>query len=65
VKEMVASGDLQAKLPKKTNGSHASLDDRLKALINTDRVMLFMKGSPDNPKCGFSKSIVTILNDKQ
>ncbi|KAK6009549.1 glutaredoxin, partial [Ostertagia ostertagi] len=25
--------------------------------------MLFMKGSPDNPKCGFSKQTVALLNE--
>jgi glutaredoxin-related protein len=42
-----------------------SLEDRLKALINRQPVMLFMKGSPDGPKCGFSKSIIAILNSKR
>ena len=26
--------------------------------------MLFMKGSPESPKCGFSRTIVDILNDE-
>ncbi|GAU91682.1 hypothetical protein RvY_03892 [Ramazzottius varieornatus] len=40
-----------------------TLDERLKDLINYDKVMLFMKGSPNEPRCGFSKQIVAILND--
>lgn len=28
------------------------LDQRLKDLVNYDRVMLFMKGSPAEPRCG-------------
>ena len=32
-------------------------------LINAAHVMLFMKGVPSAPKCGFSKKIVQILND--
>ncbi|KAK6048762.1 hypothetical protein COOONC_13733 [Cooperia oncophora] len=28
------------------------LNTRLKRLIESHRLMLFMKGSPDNPKCG-------------
>jgi Grx4 family monothiol glutaredoxin len=35
---------------------------RLKELINTAPVMLFMKGSPTEPRCGFSRKIVDILN---
>ncbi len=36
---------------------------RLHALINKSPVMLFMKGSPDEPRCGFSNTIVGILRD--
>jgi Grx4 family monothiol glutaredoxin len=42
----------------------ASLEDRLKALINTAPVMLFMKGAPDAPRCGFSRQIVEILREE-
>ncbi|CAH0583011.1 unnamed protein product [Chrysodeixis includens] len=38
------------------------LEDRLKALINRHNVMLFMKGNRDQPRCGFSKTIIQILN---
>ena len=39
-----------------------SIDDRLKELINRSRVIVFMKGLPSAPKCGFSRQIVEILN---
>ncbi|CAN8246240.1 unnamed protein product [Cochlearia groenlandica] len=38
-----------------------SLEDKLKTLINSEKVMLFMKGSPDEPKCGFSSKVVKAL----
>lgn len=37
------------------------LEERLKQLTNAAPVMLFMKGSPDAPQCGFSSKIVSIL----
>ena len=37
------------------------IEDRLKALIASSRVMLFMKGSPNSPQCGFSASAVKLL----
>jgi Grx4 family monothiol glutaredoxin len=40
-----------------------SIDDRLKKLLNSAPVLLFMKGSPDAPQCGFSRSIVGLLQD--
>ena len=65
VKELVASGEFQTMLPTVTDDeSHLTLDDRLKQLITRDPVMLFMKGSPDSPRCGFSKTMVGLLNDK-
>lgn len=35
---------------------------RLRGLINSSPVMLFMKGSAADPKCGFSKSLVALLD---
>lgn len=32
--------------------------------MEQDKVMLFMKGSPDAPRCGFSRKIVNILKDQ-
>lgn len=40
-----------------------SLEDRLTGLINRSKVMLFMKGDRNAPRCGFSKQIIQILND--
>lgn len=42
--------------------SQQPLEERLKALINKHNVMVFMKGSRDAPRCGFSKTLVQILN---
>ena len=41
-----------------------SLDDRLKELVNRSKVMLFMKGLPSQPRCGFSRQTVDILNEQ-
>lgn len=40
-----------------------SLDERLEMLVNQSPVMLFMKGSPDAPRCGFSQKAVQALRD--
>ncbi|CAO4376872.1 unnamed protein product [Caenorhabditis nigoni] len=39
-----------------------ALNNRLKSLITSHRVMLFMKGNPSAPRCGFSRTIVDLLN---
>ena len=35
---------------------------RIDDLVKTNDVLLFMKGTPDMPQCGFSMRAVTILN---
>nr|XP_039265937.1 glutaredoxin-3-like [Styela clava] len=61
LKEMDEEDELDEMLPKPT--TKESLEDRLKKLINQDKIMLFMKGEPDAPRCGFSKKIVEILKE--
>lgn len=39
-------------------------NERLLKLMNQSKVVLFMKGSPDEPRCGFSKRIVALLRDQ-
>lgn len=31
--------------------------------INSSKVFLFMKGTPEDPQCGFSAQVVSILNE--
>lgn len=38
------------------------LRDRLDTLVRGDRVVLFMKGSPDAPRCGFSARVVELID---
>ncbi len=37
------------------------LEERLKAQIAENAVLIYMKGSPDEPRCGFSAQAVSIL----
>lgn len=57
IKEMLASGELQKQLVKKQN-----LEERLKSLVNRSSVMVFMKGNPSEPKCGFSRTLITLFD---
>ncbi len=38
-----------------------SIQDVIKDQVSKHRVVLYMKGSPDFPQCGFSASVVGIL----
>lgn len=46
----------------KENGSYATLNERLKALINSSDLVVFMKGTSEAPQCGFSANTCAILN---
>lgn len=46
-----------------TQDPQKALDERLDRLIHGDTVMLFMKGTPAAPRCGFSRQAVELLND--
>ena len=39
--------------------------DYIHNLVHNNKVVLFMKGSPDFPQCGFSSLVVSILNNMQ
>lgn len=43
--------------------AQGSLDDRLRALIKKSKVMIFMKGDRNTPRCGFSKTLIQIMNE--
>ncbi len=38
-----------------------SIQDVIKDQVTKNRVVLYMKGSPDFPQCGFSANVVNIL----
>lgn len=39
-----------------------STQDRIREMVQKNRVFLFMKGTPDFPQCGFSMRAASILN---
>jgi len=58
IKEMMETGEFQGMIPIKVK-----LEDRLKKLVGKAPVMIFMKGDPETPKCGFSRTLMGILKD--
>ena len=47
-----------------TEGQKEELETRLKELVKAAPVMLFMKGTPSAPQCGFSRTIVGMLREQ-
>ena len=47
--------------------THNKMNPEMKKIIeqkiNSSKVFLFMKGTPDDPQCGFSAQIVSILEE--
>lgn len=67
MKEMETDGSLKEALATATadeEKGEQSLEDRLKSLISRDPVMVFMKGDPAEPKCGFSRKICELLKSQ-
>mmetsp|Transcript_14699 Transcript_14699/g.22963 ORF Transcript_14699/g.22963 Transcript_14699/m.22963 type:complete len:341 (+) Transcript_14699:143-1165(+) len=62
LREMAEDGDVAAQLHVSPAATPQTLEERLKELINRQRIVLFMKGLPSAPKCGFSRQIVEILD---
>ncbi len=67
MKELDSEGELKAMMPPEVfapapsaAGSPASLE----ALVRKSPVMLFMKGTAEQPKCGFSSSMVQLLREQ-
>ncbi|KAK2171970.1 hypothetical protein NP493_1009g01009 [Ridgeia piscesae] len=58
LKELVESGEFKSMLPKQE-----SMEVRLRALINQQPIMLFMKGTPEEARCGFSRTMIQILSE--
>ncbi len=44
--------------------SKEALHERLSSLVKAAPVMLFMKGTPSAPQCGFSRQLVALLREK-
>jgi monothiol glutaredoxin len=49
-------------LSKDTNAMSDAVRAEIRAKIEANPVMLFMKGTPQFPQCGFSAAVVQILN---
>jgi monothiol glutaredoxin len=41
--------------------SEPTLKERVEELIRDNRILLFMKGTPEAPQCGFSMRVVNVL----
>lgn len=48
----------------KINGEQNEIQEFLKDAVNSHEILLFMKGSPEAPQCGFSARTVQILNNE-
>lgn len=64
LKEMDEDGSLLEAVGSSSKGTEKPLNERLQDLIKQSQVMLFMKGNPEQPRCGFSGKIVKILQEK-
>ena len=64
-----AGEELETKLKNDTNKTlfdenlyMKNINDHLKKIISKKHVMIFIKGTPDNPQCGFSNQLCQIFD---
>lgn len=57
VLDAVKTGGMQM-----ADGGQGGIEVRIRSLLASQPVMLFMKGSPEQPRCGFSRRVVDALN---
>jgi monothiol glutaredoxin len=48
-------------LPFRAFALAADQKSRLEQLVTKDKVVVFMKGVPDSPRCGFSNAVIQVL----
>jgi len=58
IREMHNEKELEEILPK----ANARIDKKIKKVLKQSKVVLLMKGHPGEPKCGFSRQIIAIMN---
>ena len=63
MQEMVENGELKSVVEDATKGTEEEdLNTRLGKLIKSSRVMLFMKGNREEPRCGFSARVTKAIS---
>jgi monothiol glutaredoxin len=64
VKDILAqylNEDVMQSLFNRTAGEAPSAIERIQSYLNGNSIVLFMKGSPEMPQCGFSARVVSAL----
>jgi Grx4 family monothiol glutaredoxin len=59
MKQMVENGEFESKFKSKEKDWNKYLE----SLINQSPLMLFIKGTPESPQCGFTKQLIDLLNN--
>ena len=60
--QMIENGDFESKVKQqKSNEQEKDSKKHLESLINQAPLMLFIKGTPETPRCGFTKELLALL----
>ena len=60
--EVLAAATVGALISERKEENMSDINARIKSEIDSADVVLFMKGTPQAPQCGFSMQVVQILN---
>eukprot|EP00388_Colpodella_angusta_P024912 GDKK01000764.1.p1 GENE.GDKK01000764.1~~GDKK01000764.1.p1 ORF type:complete len:228 (-),score=9.95 GDKK01000764.1:50-703(-) len=61
----VIERDLKSLSIADTRNNFQSVDDYIKHLLNVDKVVIFITGTPSHPVCGFTKKLVALFAEKK
>ncbi|CAF1136926.1 unnamed protein product [Adineta steineri] len=64
MKQMIENGEFDLKLnQQKTHEKEKDMKKYLESLINQAPLMLFIKGTAETPRCGFTKELLNLLDN--
>ncbi|KAG8930933.1 monothiol glutaredoxin grx4 [Tulasnella sp. 418] len=62
--QLPAEEKKESVVPEKKEETEEELNARMRGLMNQSKIVVFMKGTPDAPRCGFSRKTVATLREQ-
>lgn len=53
--------NISSQMPRYFCAAASNIKDEIDKLVKNNKVVVFMKGTPEEPRCGFSSAVVQIL----
>lgn len=57
----LAGKGISSQVPRYFSAAISNIKDEIDKLVKNNKVVVFMKGTPEEPRCGFSSAVVQVL----